>query len=86
MNNSWLLTIKLFNNSLLFILLNSFDIEITTFDMEITKQKLKEIYDNNSNQKAAKILKISIPTLLKYIKKSGIKMKGAPSHSKLKII
>ena len=54
--------------------------------MEITKQKLKEIYDNNSNQKAAKILKISIPTLLKYIKKSGIKMKGAPSHSKLKII
>lgn len=54
--------------------------------MEITKQKLKEIYDNNSNQKAAKILKISIPTLLKYIKKSGIKMKGAPSSSKLKII
>lgn len=58
--------------------------------MEITKQKLQEIYYGNSNDKAAKILNICVPTLIKYVKEAKIPMKeknrGRTKPFKLKII
>jgi hypothetical protein len=55
--------------------------------MEITKQKLQEIYYNNSNEKAAKMLKVSIPTLIKNVKMAGIPFKGHKNKKfKLRII
>lgn len=44
--------------------------------MEITKDKLKELYENKTNDEVCKILKISKVTLVKYIKNAGIKQKG----------
>lgn len=58
--------------------------------MEITKQKLEEIYINNSNVKAAQLLNISTTTLVKYVKMAGIPLKGQGQGKvkeyKLKII
>lgn len=57
--------------------------------MELTKAELERIYKENSNAKAAKILKMSIATMLKLIKEIGIQLKGRGGHNKkrkLKII
>lgn len=55
--------------------------------MEISRQKLQEIYHNNSNERAAKMLKICVPTLIKYVRKAGIPMKEKNKGKyKLKII
>lgn len=56
--------------------------------MDITKQYLEEIYLKNTNEKAAKILKICPSTLNKYLKKAGIKFKGQGKgkKGKLKIV
>lgn len=43
---------------------------------EINQKHFEEIYLNNTNAKAAKMLKISTATLVSYAKKFGIKMKG----------
>lgn len=44
--------------------------------MELTAERLKDIYNNNSNIKAAKILKISVPTLMTMLKANKIALKG----------
>jgi len=55
--------------------------------MEITKKELQEIYYNNTNEKAAKKLKVSVPTLIKYLKQAGIPFKGnGKRQNKIKII
>lgn len=53
---------------------------------EISKKKLAKIYYENSLEKAAKDLQISVPTLLKYVKGAGIKLKRKKGISKLKIV
>jgi predicted DNA-binding protein (UPF0251 family) len=57
--------------------------------MEITKQELEQIYNQHTNQEAAKKLKISMTTLHKYIKLAGIPFKGQgrmKKQNKIKII
>lgn len=44
--------------------------------MELATDKLKEIYNNNLNLKAAKILKISVPTLMTMLRANNIPLKG----------
>jgi len=44
--------------------------------VELTKEKLKEIYYSNTNKDACKILGISELTLIKYVKKANIEPKG----------
>lgn len=44
--------------------------------MELTESQLRDIYYNNSVIKAAKILKISAPTLLNMVKSKNIPLKG----------
>ena len=45
--------------------------------MDISKEDLQYLYDHNKNEDVAKMLKISIPTLLKLLRDSGINMKGS---------
>ena len=56
----------------------------------ITKEKLQQIYKTNSSVKAAKILKISHTTMIKYLIANGIPLKGKGNRIKhepsLKII
>lgn len=57
--------------------------------MEITKQELEKIYWENTNQRAADLLKISVTTLNKYVKQAGINRKGqgrSKKQNKIKII
>lgn len=57
--------------------------------MQITRQDLEKIYYENTNQQAAKILKISMTTLTKYIKQNDIKLKGSgriKKQNKIRII
>lgn len=42
----------------------------------LTKSELERIYYENTNDKAAEILGITKATMIKYIKESGIVMKG----------
>lgn len=44
--------------------------------MELTKQKLQELYENNTNDKLCEILGVSKATLLKYLKDAEIPLKG----------
>lgn len=54
--------------------------------MEITKDKLQNMYDSMSNQELADKLKMSKPTLSKLLKENGIKLKGSGNgYNKLKI-
>lgn len=48
----------------------------------ISKENLEKIYKENTNDKAAEILGISVPTMLKYVKQAGIEIKGAGAHNK----
>ena len=52
--------------------------------MEITKDYLKDLYRNNTNQEAADYLDVSIVTLLKMVDDAGIKRKGSGSHDRKK--
>jgi len=55
---------------------------------DISPKKLKQIYLNNSVEKACEILDLSPVTLLKYVKQAGIKPKGKGNRnpkSKLRI-
>lgn len=44
---------------------------------QITKEELAEIYYNNSNKKACEILGVTNSTLIKYLRKANIKLKGS---------
>lgn len=44
--------------------------------LKITKEELEKLYLTRKNSDICRILGISLPTLLKYIKNSGIKPKG----------
>ena len=50
--------------------------------MKITKEKLQEIYINNSNKKACKILGITNSTLTKYLRANNITLKGSGNRNK----
>jgi len=50
------------------------------------KEKLEKIYKANTSEKAAKMLKISIPTLYAYLEDAGIKLKGRGNGKKSKKI
>jgi hypothetical protein len=53
---------------------------------ELKAEDLKKIYEGNSNEKAAKILKMSVPTLLKCVKMAKIPLKKKPGRkTKFKI-
>jgi Mn-dependent DtxR family transcriptional regulator len=44
--------------------------------MEITRTELKRLYNTMRTNDLAKKLNISKPTLIKYLKEAGIKLKG----------
>jgi hypothetical protein len=48
----------------------------------LTKETLKDAYENNTVDKAARKLKMSIPTLLKYVKEAGIPLKSKVNGKK----
>lgn len=54
--------------------------------IEITKQELKRVYYNNTNLKAAEILKVSKTTLIEMVNRAGIKRKGKGNKSKYDIV
>ena len=43
---------------------------------EISKTELENLYNNNTNNVCCKTLGITPPTLFKYLKENGIKIKG----------
>lgn len=49
---------------------------------DLTKKKLQKVYENNTVDKAAKLLEMSIPTLLKYVKEAGIPLKSKVNGKK----
>ena len=53
---------------------------------KISKTELEKIYLENSNDEACKILGISKPTLVSYIKKAGIKTKGKGNRNSRSIL
>lgn len=54
--------------------------------MKITKEYLRDLYQNKTNDEAAKELGVSIVTLLKMIDDNGIERKGSGSHERKKKI
>lgn len=55
--------------------------------MQITKQKLQELYTQNSNKKVCKMLGITNATLVSYLKKNNITLKGRGNRdSKAKVV
>ena len=54
--------------------------------MEMTKEKLEEMYNAMTNEDLCKELGVSKVTLISHLKKAGIKLKGKGNNSKLKII
>ncbi len=54
-------------------------------DNVLTKNELEKIYRENSNDDAAKIIGVSVPTMLKYLKDNGIKLKGAGANNQKKV-
>ena len=62
------------------------------YRMQITKQELQNLYDNNLSKDVCAKLNISEPTLRKTLKDAGIKLKGKgkrrirKSKVKLKVI
>lgn len=56
--------------------------------MELTKEKLENLYMSKRNVEICKILGISNPTLVSYLRKFGIKQKGRGNklgHTKIKL-
>ncbi len=54
--------------------------------MDMTKKKLEEIYNNNTNDKVCEMLGISKATLIKYLNDYNIKLKGKGAKKKIRII
>lgn len=53
--------------------------------MTITKQDLEKLYRNNTNKIVCEKLGITVPTLLVYLNKYGIELKGK-GINKLKVV
>lgn len=53
--------------------------------MEITKEELERKYYSMTNDDLCKELNVSKVTLIKYLKSSGIKLKGKGSSAKLNV-
>lgn len=51
----------------------------------ISKKELEELYRNNTNEDACKILGVSKVTFLSYLKTAGIKLKGKGNSRKYEI-
>lgn len=54
--------------------------------IKISKTELEKIYFEKSNDEVCKILGISKPTLVTYIKKAGIKPKGKGNRNSKSIL
>jgi hypothetical protein len=50
--------------------------------IELTKAELERLYKSENNHFVCEKLKISQPTLIKYLKENGIPMKGKGSGNK----
>ncbi len=48
----------------------------------MSKKELEELYRNNTNEDACKILGVSKVTFISYLKKAGIKLKGKGNNRK----
>jgi LmbE family N-acetylglucosaminyl deacetylase len=51
----------------------------------ISKKELEDLYRNNTNDDACKILGVSKVTFLSYLKKAGIQLKGKGNNRKYEI-
>lgn len=51
----------------------------------ISKKELEELYRNNTNEDACKILGVSKVTFISYLKKAGIQLKGKGNNRKYEI-
>lgn len=55
--------------------------------LTITKEELHQLYLSKTNKKVCEILQITMPTLLSYLKKNNIDLKGSGNRqSKAKVI
>ena len=54
--------------------------------MKITKEELEKKYYSMTNEALAKELGVTKPTLAKYIKNAGIKLKGRGVKNKLEVV
>ncbi|MCP4988527.1 MAG: hypothetical protein GY928_21485 [Colwellia sp.] len=54
--------------------------------MKITKEKLEKLYNSMTNQELCLELGVSMPTLSKMLKDSGIKRKGSGRTTKYRIV
>ena len=50
--------------------------------MDITKKELSELYYNNTNGFVCNKLGVTEVTLLKYVKRAGLDLKGKGQHNK----
>lgn len=55
-------------------------------EIKITEQELARIYTQNTNKKAAKLLGVSVPTMMDAVKSKGIKLKGRGGKGKKRIL
>ena len=55
--------------------------------LTITKQELQQLYLTKTNKEVCEILQITVPTLLSYLKKKNISLKGSGNRQvKAKVI
>lgn len=55
--------------------------------LSITRQELEQLYLSKKNKEVCQILKITMPTLLSYLKKNRISLKGSGNReAKTKIV
>ena len=54
--------------------------------MEITKQQLQEKYENMTNDDLCKELGITMPTLIRYLEKNNIPLKGRGRKTSVRIV
>ncbi len=54
--------------------------------LKITKEKLEKLYNSMTNQELCLELGVSMPTLSKMLKDSGIKRKGSGRTTKYRIV
>ena len=54
--------------------------------MEVTKEELSEMYYSMTNDELCEKLGVSKVTLISYLKKAGIQLKGKGSRAKIKLV
>lgn len=55
--------------------------------LSITKQDLEQLYRSNKNKKVCEILRITMPTLVSYLKQHNITLKGCGNREpKAKVV